>query len=750
MKESSIIQKIDRRSFLKTSSLGATGIVLGLGIRCSTAKATEPANFEPNVYLTLNEKGEVSIIAHRSEMGQAVRTSLPTIIADEMEADWSKVKIVQAEGNEEKYGNQNTDGSFTVRMFYEPMRKAGATARTMLEQAAAEEWGVDASGCKAENHKVVHSSGKSLDFGVLAKRASELEVPTDIQLKNESDFKYIGKDQPLVDLKNIVTGRGVYGMDTQADGMKIAMMVRPPVAGGKVKSFDKAEASEIPGVIDVFEMEGANFPTGFQNPLGGIAIVAENTWAAMKARRVLHVEWDHGANVVYNSGDYKENLIKSAKGKGQIHREEGDVEKAFGGATKVLDQMYSVPHHSHAQMEPPAVLAYFDDAGKCQILAPTQNPQWVKSTIAQELGVEEDQVIVNVTLLGGGFGRKSKPDFCVEAMRIAKQTGEKIKLIWTREDDIQHDFLNSCGVHRIKVGIDRNNNVSAWNHHALFPSIGGTANPQAKGASTGELCQGAVDMPFQIDNICLETHEALTQTRIGWLRSVHNIHIGFAIGTMVDEIAEARGVDRVDNIIDLLGEDRSIPFDKLVNGFRNYNESLEDYPWETARLKKVVQEVAKKSNFGKDLPEGRGQGICVHRSFLTYVACVVEVDLTEKGKIKIPQVHYAVDCGKVVNPDRVKSQFEGGAVFASSGALKSAITFKEGAIEQSNYHDYEVARMSDAPGRIFVHLMESNEKPTGVGEPPVPPFAPALGNAIYAASGKRVRDLPIDTESLWS
>ncbi len=752
-KEIPIISKIDRRSFLKIGTVGSAGILLGLGVRCTPSeKILDPAWFEPNVFVGLNEKGEVTIIAHRSEMGQAVRTSLPTIVADEMEADWSKVKVKQSVGDEKKYGNQNTDGSFTIRMFYEPMRKVGATAKLMLEQAAAKTWGVNVSECKAKNHKVSHSSGKSLTFGELAQAASELPVPDEslIKLKKQSEFKYIGKNQKIVDLADIVTGNTVYGMDAKIDGMKIAMISRCPVAGGKVKSFDKSEAEKVPGVLKVYQMEGVSFPTGFDKVLGGIVVVAENTWAAIKGREALKIDWEYGINRDYNTDSYNANLLKASNSNGTILRENGEVKKVLNKKGKVLDEVYTVPHLAHAQMEPPAALAYFDETGKCQIQAPTQNPRWVRDAIASQLEMDRENVIVNITLLGGGFGRKSKPDFVVEAAKIAKETGEKIKLIWTREDDIQHDFVNASGMHRIKVAIDENNKVTAWNQHGMIPSIGGTANPAAKQVGAGEMSQGMVDMPFDIPNLCLETHEAPTKTRVGWLRSVHNIHNAFAIHTMVDEIAEARGMDKVQNYLDLIGGDRIIPFDKMVTGFSNYGEDLANYPWDTARLKNVLKMVAEKANYGKSLPTGKAQGVTVHRSFLTYVACVIEVDLTEKGKIRIPEVHYAVDCGRVVNPDRVISQFEGGANFAASGALRSAITFKDGAVEQSNFHDYQVARMTDSPEKVFVHLVESDEKPTGVGEPPVPPFAPALGNAIFAALGKRIRALPIEADKLWA
>ena len=746
--ENQSIKKMDRRYFIKSSSIGFSGLILGMHISCSGKPNEEylpPASFDPNVYLNINEKGEISIVAHRSEMGQGVRTSLPLILADELGADWNKVKIIQAEGNEEKYGNQNTDGSFSVRMFYKPMRKAGASARLMLERAAAQSWNVDPSECKAENNEVVHkSSGKKLSFGALAQKASELPVPEekDLQYKSKEDFTRIGKSTTMVDLKDITVGKATYGMDATIPGAKIAMVQRCPVAGGKVKSVNDAKALAIDGVIKVMTLDSPGFPTGFHNPLGGVVVIAENTWAAMKGREALEIDWDYGVNAKYNSEGFVKEMTKNAESSGTIRREVGNIKQAIQDADHVLESTFSIPHMSHTPMEPPNAVAKFEN-GKCEIWAPTQNPQWAIGSIAGVLGIEAKDITVNITLLGGGFGRKSKPDFLVEAAVIAKESGLPIKLIWTREDDVQHDFYASGSIQHIKAAFDKDKNVIGWNHRSVFPSISGTANPNAKEPSNGEISQGLLDVPYNIPNFCLETGTAKAQARIGWMRSVANVQHAFAIGTMMDQVAEYRGMDAVESALDLLGDGRILDLSSIVDIYGNYNEPLEDYPWDTGRLRGVIETVASKSNWGKSLPKGKGQGFTVHRSFLTYVACVVEVDMTENGKLKIPEVHYAVDCGLAVNRDGVKAQFEGGANFALSAALKSAITFKDGRVEQSNFHDYQVARMFDAPGKVEVHIIESDEKPTGVGEPPVPPVAPALSNAIYAATGKRLNDLPL-------
>jgi len=737
------IRKIDRRTFLKATGLTASGLVLGLQWACSPPKST--AVFSPNVYLTINGDGSVIIVAHRQEMGTGIRTGLPMIIADELEADWKQVKLVQAVGDEKKYGNQNTDGSFSVRMFFEPMRKAGATARRMLEQAAANEWKVDISECKASNHEVVHSSGKKIGFGELAEAASKLAAPAEdtIVLKKKSDWKYIGKPMNLYDVPDIVKGTAVYGIDVVKPGMKYAVILRCPTAGGKVKSYSDAEAKKIAGVVKIFEMTASGFPAGFDVPQGGIVVVADTTWAAISARKALQVEWDYGANGDYNTETYINDLLKKVKQKGNARRSNGSIDKAMSSASKILESTFITQHLSHAPMETPNATALFKD-GKMELWAPVQSPQWIRDSVAANLKLDASNVTVNVTLLGGAFGRKSKPDFAVEAALIAKEfEGTPIKVTWTREDDLTHDFFHACSVQQIRVAFDKQNKVTGWNHRSAFPPINGTINTNEIQPSDGELGLGVIDFPYDIPNVSCEAIESPAMTRIGWLRSVSNIQHAFAVGSMLDEIAHYRKVDPVKNLLELLGPDRMIPLNEYIKGFENYGEPLDKFPWDTARFRKVIELVAEKSGWGKELPKGHGMGICAHKSFLTYVACVVHVAIDDAGKLTIPEAHYAIDCGQVVNRNSVIQQFEGGLIFALSGALKGGITFKGGHSEQTNFDKYLVARMEDAPiARTQVHIVESDEKPTGVGEPPVPPVAPALANAIFAATGKRIRKMP--------
>ncbi|MGE0590685.1 MAG: molybdopterin cofactor-binding domain-containing protein, partial [Cyclobacteriaceae bacterium] len=715
--EKSKIFKVDRRNFLKTTSITTTGLLLGMQFSCSSTTkkllGDPQANFSPSVYLNINGSGEVTIIAHRSEMGTGIRTSLPLVLADELEVDWKQVKVVQAVGDA-KYGDQNTDGSYSVRMFYPVMRKAGATARMMLEQAAANEWKVDVSEVKAKDHGVVNANGDVLGFGYLADKAALLEIPeeSNVKLKLPEDFKFIGKKTSIVDLEDIVTGKAIFGLDSKVEGAKVAVIRRPPVPGGKLKSYNADAALQVPGVLKVFTLDSPDFPLQLHRPLGGVVVVADNTWSAIKGRDALNVEWDKGVNGGYDSVEYVESMMKRAKANGTVKREQGSASGELAKASQKVEADYRVHHLSHTPMETPCAIANFKD-DKVEIWAPTQEPQWARAAVRGTLGLKEENVTVNVTLLGGGFGRKSKPDFVVEAALVSKESGFPIKLLWTREDDVQHDFYHANCAQHISAGIDESGKVNAWLHRTVFPSIGSTSSADSNQPSGAELSQGVLDFPYDIPNVSCQTNEAHAQVRVGWLRSVANINHAFAIGCTLDEIAEKRGVDPAQNLIDMLGADRNIDLASMSTEFWNYEESLEEYPWSTARFKNVIEQVKSMSGWGKAMPAGSGMGIAAHRSFLTYVACVVEVEVKD-GRVKIPKAYYAVDCGVAVNPERIKAQFEGGAVFGTSIALKSKITVRQGAVQQSNFHDYQVARMNESPVETEVFIVPSNEKPTGV------------------------------------
>ncbi|MBP2831060.1 xanthine dehydrogenase family protein molybdopterin-binding subunit [Aquimarina sp. U1-2] len=741
---------VSRRQFLRVTSISTTGLILGVHFAFGNNLKNQHQEslktvFKPNAYLKIDLDGTVIIVAHRSEMGQGIRTSLPMVVAEELDADWSRVKIIQAEGNEAKYGNQNTDGSFSVRMFYKPLRQAGATAKALLIQAAANQWGVLLAQCRAENHQVINTTnGNTLDYGALAEAASQLPMPDveSLVLKNPKDFKFIGTLLPIVDNKDIVTGKAIYGMDAVMNGMKIAVIARCPVVGGKVKSFDAASAKAISGVLDVIELTSGLLPPQINVPLGGVSVVAENTWAAIKGRDALNVEWDFGPNSNFDSAKQLNEMTSSLSKKGNARMERGNVDSNLSSASHTIDYSFEAPFYAHGTIEPPAAVASVVD-GKCEVLACTQHPEGAKEAVAKALKIKPENVTVNVTLLGGGFGRKSKPDFIVEAAMLSQKTGMPIKVIWTREDDIHHDFYHAQSAQNIRVGLDAQGKVTAWNHKTCFSSIVATSVVEALEPADFELGLGAVDIPYDFKNLRIETLPAKAHARIGWIRSVSNIHHSFAIGSMIDEIALARKKDAADNIIELLGNDRDLDHEGIKWDIKPYNEKKEDYPMSTGRMKNVIKLAREKSNWGKSLSGKRAQGIAFHHSFLTYVACVVEVAIDDSGTITIPEVHYAVDCGVIVNRDRVISQFEGGAAFATSLALNSAITFKNGRVAQNNFDGYQIARMPDAPKKVFVHLVESDVKPTGVGEPPVPAFIPALANALSRASGKRITKMPM-------
>ncbi|MDX8340374.1 molybdopterin cofactor-binding domain-containing protein [Draconibacterium sp. IB214405] len=680
------IYKVKRRDFLKIGAVSTGGLLLGVPLSCNTRNqyltGDAESVFSPGVYIQLLGTGEVSLYAHRSEMGTGIKTTLPLIIADELEADWDKVKVVQATGDY-KYGDQNTDGSNSIQKHFDLLRKAGATARLMLIKAAALEWGVPVSECKAENHTVVHQSGKVFGYGYLADKASALEIPDDseVSLKSVKDFNYISKKSSIYDLKDIVSGKAEFGIDVTIPGALIAVIARNPENGAGINSFNAEKALAVPGVVSVFQLETTDWAFGLEKALGGIAVVAQNTWAALKAKDLLEVDWKKGEHAAYDSEAYWEQQLQNTKRKGIAKRKEGDVEAAFKNASEIVEGFYQVPHYAHATMEPPCATVHCKTDGSIEVWAPVQSPQWARGAVARALSVDEEKVRVNVTLLGGGFGRKGKPDFVVEAALVSKKMNKPVKLIWTREDDIQHDFYHTISSQYIKVGIDENNKVTAWLHRALYPGIGW--GPSQTMPSIGELCLGMLDMPFDIKNVLCETNDSAKHIRLGWLRSVSNIHQAFAINSMLDQVAEKRKTDPIENALELIGEDRNIDFASKVDGFSNYQTNPAEYPRSTKRLKDVIRKVRELSNWGEALSAGRFRGFAVHSSFLTYVACVVEIELDKYKNVKIPNVYYAVDCGIPVNPDRIKAQFEGGAVFGISLALKSEITVKNGQVVQS-------------------------------------------------------------------
>jgi isoquinoline 1-oxidoreductase beta subunit len=752
----SYIENVSRRRFLK-GAFGTGALVLAvryvptvLAQEQATNDQTDAdrATFHPNLFVGIQRDGTVFIVAHRSEMGTAIRTSLPLVLADELDADWKRVKIDQAIGDK-RYGEQNTDGSRSVRNFFDTMRQGGATARWMLIQAAALQWKVPASECSTNLHTVVHkSTGRSVGYGELAGSAASLTVPTkgQIQLKKPAEWRYIGKGMTSVDLEKLCTGKAMYGLDARVDGMVYASIEHPPVIGGKVKALDDQEALKVAGVHQTVSIDPFKPPAAFQ-PLGGVAVIADNTWAAFQGRKKLKITWDNGPNESYDSVEYKKELRETAHKPGKLIRGVGDSDKAFP-TTNVFEADYYVPLLAHAPMEPLVALAEFKD-GKLTAWAPTQNPQAVQAIVASELGIPQENVICNVTLLGGGFGRKSKPDYVAEAAVLSKKLGRPVKVVWTREDDVKFDYYNAVAAMYLKAALDDKGKPTAWLQRSVFPPITSTFDVNAVYGDPPHLAQGWTDLPYDLPNIRIENGPAQAHVRIGWLRSVANIYHGFAIQCFTDELAHRANRDPVEYMLDLIGPPRTLDFTNVQ--YPNYGADYKTFPWETGRLRNVIEMVADKSGWAKKKStKGHGFGFAAHRSFLTYVATVVEVEVGDDAEIRIPRVDTALDAGLVVNPEITRAQFEGAAVFGTSIVRTGEITAKNGVIQQSNFNDYPVARINEVPAQTNVYITESSAPPAGVGEPGVPPFVAAFCNAIFAATGKRVRDLPLSSNSDFS
>lgn len=750
---------IARRTFLAGLGLSAGGLALGFFPAESLAdprgstpvkpKTSSPQvedavpGLNPNVFIHVAEDGQVTIVCHRSEMGQGIRSALPVLVADELGADMARVKIVQADGDP-KYGDQNTDGSNSVRGIYEDMRRAGATPRMMLVAAAAKRWKVAPESCTARDHMVVHAeSGRSLGFGELAAEAAKLPVPRpeSVVLRPRAEMTKVGGPLPLIDAPAYVTGAAVFGADVVLPQMLTAVIARPPVVGGRVVRHDATRALAIPGVRKVVELPAAEAPFAFK-PLGGIAVLADNTWAAMRGRAALEIEWDHGANASHDSAQFKEELLASVRAPGEVLRKVGDAEAALKSAARVVEAEYLVPHLPHVSMEPPVAVAAVDDE-RCEIWAPTQNPQAARKEAARVLGMPEEKVTVHVTFLGGGFGRKSKADFVSEAALLSRAAGVPVRVQWTREDDIRHDYLNTVSAQRLSAGLDASGKVVAWRHRSAFPPIDSTFRDN-KRPTLDDFQQGVADLALAVPNVAAEACEAQSHVRIGWLRSVYNIFHAFAIGSFVDEIAHARGEDTREVLLEIIGPPRQDSLEALgVPKLGNYGQSLEQHPVDSGRLRHVIERVTELSRWSARKQDGRALGLAAHRSFLSYVAAVASVVKDEAGKLAVDEVWLVVDAGIVLSPDRVRSQMEGAVVFGMSIAFHGAVTLKQGAIEQSNFHDLKLVRIGEVPRKIHVEIVESDRPPGGVGEPGVPPVAPAIANAVFALTGERVRELPL-------
>jgi len=739
---------MNRRRFLKTSAAAGALVMgtyfMGAAPRVLAGVLAQPANDarQANLFVALRPDGVVEVTCHRSEMGQQIRTAIAQIVADEMEADWNMVKVIQGKGDP-KYGDQNTDGSRSIRYNMQRLREMGASVRYMMQHAAAARWGVAPDTCSAVQHKVTHTSGKTLSYKELVADALTFTPPVseEIPLKDKSEWRYINTGMAHIDLHDIVTGKATFTADVRTPSALVAVILRPPVVGGTIKNVDSAAAKAIKGVIDVVEIPAPKGALQFQ-PKGGVAVIANNTWAAWQGRKALKVEWNDGANGSYNSDAFKQQLLDTVNSPQSHVREKGDALARLNNADDKLMADYYVPHLAQAPMEPPCATALFSN-GAVEIWAATQNPQADMATVAAMLGIEQDKVTVNVTLLGGGFGRKSKPDFSAEAAYLSMKTGQAIRVQWTREDDIQHGFYHAVSAQHVEATLDENGAIDAYLHRTAFSPIAGLFQPGANAPMSLELRLGFTDNPINTPNLKLEVGNAEAKVRVGWMRSVSNIFHAFAIQSFIAEAAHKAGEDQKDYLLKTIGPDRIVDVTEQGAEYDNYGADKADYPLDIGRLRHVIEKVSAMAKWGRTLPKGRGLGIAAHRSFLTYVATVVEVEVSEQGDLNIIKAWSAIDAGTVVNTDTVKNQVQGGSIFGLTAALSDGITFDNGRAQQSNFHNYRVPRMSDAPLEVDVEVIDSDAPPAGVGEPATPVFAPALCNAIFAACGKRIRQLPI-------
>ena len=715
--------QMKRREFLKTGAAIGGGLLLNLYVPDWAPARAAQSTTQPvvlNAFVHIGSDDLVTVISNHSEMGQGIYTSLPMLIAEELEADWSKIRVqaapVAAAYNHTVYGIQMTGGSTTTNSEYDRFRKMGAMARVMLISAAAQSWGVDTQSCHAEKGFVVHAaSGRRASFGNLAKAAAKLEPPKDVALKDPKDFTIIGKSMQRLDTPSKTNGTAQFGLDVYIPGMLTAVVARSPVFGGKVSSFNGDKAKAVPGVVNVLEVPS------------GIAVIANGFWPAKLGREKLDIVWDEGPGGQISTVGMREKYAALSKNPGTVARKVGDPATALAGAAKTITAEYEVPYLSHSMMEPlNTVVDLRDD--HCEIWTGTQFQTGDRAAAAGVAGLKPEQVELHTTLLGGGFGRRANPasDFVTEAVHVAKVAKAPVKVVWTREDDIRGGWYRPMWYDHFAAGLDASGNPVAWTHTIVGQSIfDGTmfAGFGIKDGIDAASVEGAADIIYGIPNIQVDLHSPKNEVPVQWWRSVGHSHTGFSVEAFFDEVAHAAGKD---------------PYQLRRALLANQ-----------LRMLAVLDLAAEKAHWGGPLPRGHGRGVATHFSFDSYVAQVAEVSVEKDGRVRVHRIVAAVDCGRTVNPDTVKAQLEGGIIFGLTAALKTEITLDKGRVQQGNFNDYPMVRMFESP-EIEVYIVPSTEKPTGVGEPGVPPVAPAVANAIFAATGKRVRRLPIKPEDLRS
>ncbi|MFZ0136759.1 MAG: xanthine dehydrogenase family protein molybdopterin-binding subunit [Candidatus Sulfotelmatobacter sp.] len=700
---------LSRREFVAAGVAAGAGLVVGFYLPHAGRRGEEI--FSPNAYLRITPDNKVTIVCARSEMGQGVRTALPMILAEELEADWKQIEIEQA-GASTLYGDQGTGGSASVKTTWDPMRKAGAAAREMLISAAALTWGVPRSSCAAENGAVVHGASKRrLSYGDLVEKAATLPIPTDVPLKQNKDYKIVGHRLARVDTPSKVRGKAVFGIDFRMPGMKYAVLSRSPTIGGKALSFDDKDSRKIPGVSYVGKISDA-----------AVAVVADSVWGAMEGRRMLNVNWDAGPNKDLNTAAVMEALQRAASKKGASLYSAGDVSKVTG---RRISAEYHLPFMAHAPMEPGNCTAHFQGTS-CELWAPTQVPQDCRDQVAKALGMDPDQVKVNVTLMGGGFGRRLEYDYAVEAALVSKAVNNPVKVIWTREDDMRFSTYRPMSLHQLSAVLDGAGWPVAFTHRIVAPSISGQKGQPGPNGVDPDLPDEAAFI-YGLPNVSLEYVLAETAVPLGWMRSVYALQAAFASESFIDELAVAAGKDPLEYRLHMLGKDQNIQYF--------------DTAWRTARMRGVLQLAADKAGWKNSLPAGRFRGIACFGCFSSYMAEVVEISM-ENDEPRVHRVVAAVDCGQVVNPSILEQQIQGGIVYALTNALRAKITIEKGRVVQGNFDDYVPLRMDETP-TVEVYAAQNTEAPSGIGEPSVPPLAPALCSAIHAATKKRVRALPI-------